>query len=154
MSVRQGRDDAAATRRGASRGPLARWLPALLAVLLAGGAATAAWSVPPVREVLLDSFTRRTSDAVELYFDQAPHLQGGTYRAKVTVDDHGSGSALLGLEAVLLDKDGKTLRSARYQLAPVPGAPSTTTVELRTRPGAATLQVRLRDHAQVIRYHL
>lgn len=156
MSVQQGDDGAAATRRGAARGPLARRLPALLALLLVGGAATAAWSTPPVREVLLDSFTRRTSGAIELYFDQTPHLQGGSgsYRAKVTVDDHGSGSALLRLDAVLLDKEGRTLRSARYDLAPVPGAPSTTTVELRTRPGAATLQVSLHDRAQVIRYHL
>jgi hypothetical protein len=123
-----------------------------LAVILA--LAMGAWSVPSVRTVLLQSFTRIPAPYTELYFTSTPTIDGTTVTVPVTVEDHGTGAAHYQVRVELRTDQGKLVGTATAQLTPKDGTAVPVVLHLRSSAAAALLQVTLPGHPQSLHYRI
>ncbi|MFJ3922895.1 hypothetical protein [Streptomyces sp. NPDC090022] len=126
---------------------------AALALVLATGLGAGAWSLPPVRTVLLESFTRQEQPFIELYFTENPRFDGASVLVPFAVNDHGSGARSLEVKLTVEGKDGKALAAQTYQVKPHQGAAVPVSARLKAKGGDVT-QVRLAlvGHPQTLHF--
>ena len=122
---------------------------ALLLVLALG-----AWSVPSVRTVLRQSFTRIPTPYTELYFTSPPVIDGNAVTVPVTVTDHGTGTAVYQVRVELETDRGKVLRSATAPLKPRDGVAVPIVLHLSSAGGMTVVKVTLPGHAESLHYRI
>lgn len=130
-----------------------RLIRATLACVLGTGLCAGAWALPPVRTVLLESFTRQQSSFIELYFTENPRFDGASVLAPFALNDHGSGARTLHVKLTVEAKDGKVLATETYTVEPHQGAAVTVTPRVRAK-GADVDMIRLSlvGHPQTLHF--
>ncbi|MFD8072796.1 hypothetical protein ACFV3E_09095 [Streptomyces sp. NPDC059718] len=151
-----GRAGAARGNRRKRRSPVPpgrRIAGAAVAVVVAVALSAGLWSVPSVRTVLLQSFTRQPAPFTELYFTDAPRFDGGTLIVPVAVNAHGTGPAPLRLKVTLESADGKPVASRTVALKPKDGTAVPVVARFTKATKTALLRVSLVGHAQSLHYN-
>lgn len=123
-----------------------------VALVLAVGLVAGLWSVPSVRTVLLQSFTRQQAPFTELYFTDTPRFDGGTLIVHVAVNAHGTGAAPLRLKMTLESRGGKVLNTRTVGLKPKDGKAVPVVARFPKTSDTARVRVALVGHAQSLHY--
>ncbi len=143
-----------AARRRRRRGPSlrGRLTAGLLAVAVAVPVGAVAWSVPPVRKVLLESFTERPRPYAELFFTSAPSFEGATVIVPLAVTDHGEGAKGYQIKVTLESAAGAAVATTTVKLDAHFGAPVPVVAKLQAPADVALLRVALVGHPQTLHY--
>ncbi|MEU6340546.1 hypothetical protein ABZ883_06280 [Streptomyces sp. NPDC046977] len=132
--------------------PVRRLAGAAVAVVTAGALVAGLWSVPSVRTVLLQSFTRQSAPFTELYFTDMPRFDGGVLIVPIAVNAHGTGNAPLRLRMTLESADGKAVATKTVGVEPKDGRPVPVVTRFTKTSGTALLRVALVGHPQSLHY--
>ncbi|MFF3564604.1 hypothetical protein ACFYXS_31630 [Streptomyces sp. NPDC002574] len=124
-----------------------------VALALAVGLIAGLWSVPSIRTVLLQSFTRQQAPFTELYFTDTPHFDGGTLIVHVAVNAHGTGAKQLRLKMTLESADGKDVDTRTVGLKPQDGKAVPVVARFAQTKDTAALRVALVGYAQSLHYN-
>jgi hypothetical protein len=119
-----------------------------VAVLAAG-----LWSVPPVRTVLLQSFTRQQTPFTELYLTGTPSFDGGDVLVPLALNAHGTGIAQYQLKLTLESAKGSPLGTATVKVKARDGRAVPVVAKVRrTGTGVTSVRVALVGHPQSLHY--
>ncbi|MET9600963.1 MULTISPECIES: hypothetical protein [Streptomyces] len=130
-----------------------RLIRAALVFAVAAALCAGAWSLPPVRTILLDSFTRRQTAFIELYFTENPRFDGASVLVPFAVNDHGSGARSLVATLTVEAADGKVLATETYPVEPHQGAAVPVTARIRAKGNdVALVRVSLTGHPQTLHF--
>ncbi|MFE5491985.1 hypothetical protein ACFQ7Z_18850 [Streptomyces virginiae] len=130
-----------------------RLIRAALVFALTAGLWAGAWSLPSVRKVLLDSFTRRQATYIELYFTENPRFDGASVLVPFAVNDHGSGARSLVATLTVEAANGSVLATETYPVEPHQGAAVPVTARIRAKgTDVALVRVSLTGHPQTLHF--
>lgn len=130
-----------------------RLVRAALVLVLATGSCAGAWSLPPVRTVLLESFTRQQTAFIELYFTENPRFDGASVLVPFAVNDRGSGARSLVATLTVEAADGRVLAAGTYPVEPHQGAAVPVTARIRVKGAdVALVRVSLTGHPQTLHF--
>ncbi|GAA1156956.1 hypothetical protein F4556_002563 [Kitasatospora gansuensis] len=139
-------------RRRAAAAPRRPAVTGLLIGVAAVVLATVAWSVQPVRTVLLQSFTQQNASFTELYFTTNPSFEGATAVVPLALNAHGTGVNAYELKVTLLAADGKTVSENVLPIAPKDGTPVPLVARLPAAKDVAMVRVALVGHPQTLHF--
>jgi hypothetical protein len=136
--------------------PWREWLAAGIAVLalLCGLGALTAPTVPSLRTVLVQSFTRIPTPDTELYFTGVPVIDGASVTVPVALLDHGTGIRLYRIQVELVNDAGKVLSTSTVQVVPHDGHAVPVPARVPLQVGATEVRVTLLGHPQALHYRL
>jgi hypothetical protein len=126
--------------------------PVVLSLMAAVALAVISWSVPSVRTVLLQSFTRQPSPYTELYFTSTPTFDGATVIVPVSLNDHGTGAKSYRIRVTLESPSGKAVDVSTVSLKPHQGSAVPVVVRRRTNANVALVRVDLLGHPQTLHF--
>ncbi|MDT7679526.1 MAG: hypothetical protein QOD82_7428 [Pseudonocardiales bacterium] len=141
--------------RGKRRPPVSpgRRVACVAALVTAVVLAAGLWSVPSVRTVLLQSFTRQQTPYTELYFTDSPSFDGGNVLVPVAVNAHGTGTTSLRLKVTLESAKGKTVGTETVNLKPKDGNAVPVVARIfRKTADVALVRIALVGHTQSLHY--
>ncbi|MDX2705416.1 hypothetical protein PV350_21510 [Streptomyces sp. PA03-6a] len=133
--------------------PRRRIAGAAVAVVVAVALGAGLWSVPAVRTVLLQSFTRQPAPFTEIYFTAAPRFDGSTLIVPVAVNAHGTGPAPLRLKLTLESAKGKVVATRTVGLKPKDGKAVPVVTRFTKTTGTTLVRVALVGHEQTLHYN-
>ncbi len=108
-------------------------------------------SIPAVRTVLRQSFTRQPTPYTELYFSGTPKVDGILLTVPVTVVNHATGMKSFVLRVWMTDAAGRTDTTSSVTVTPRTGQATTVVqVSLQLPDGAQVLWVNLAGQAQTL----
>jgi hypothetical protein len=111
------------------------------------------WSLPSVRTVLQQSFTRQQTPFTELYLTGTPSFDGGDVLVPLALNAHGTGIAQYQVKLSLESAEGKPLGTATVKVKARDGRAVPVVAKVpRTSAGVTSVRVALVGHPQSLHY--